>query len=308
MLADARGFERSRLDEADAITLGCLIENIDQEVRELDSRLIEHEVSAMPFAGAAVLLATAARTIISDEPAGADYLERLRHGGEWLDQQTERLRIGAGKGRLPVAPLVEQAIDWAENVLGPAVPEALAAPQPWDGSAAWLDQRDALASGVVKPALARWVEVLRELLPRARSSDEAGLVHIPGGEEDYANCVRSSTTLPLAPDEIHRIGLEEIAALPTTRRRGWMAAGQARSGSTSSDRPRVPGGISRSSRSTRACPGITCSSRVFRCSRTCPRCSASAAWRSSPRGGGSMPSSWPRRWASTAGPKACSAR
>ena len=118
---------------------------------------------------------------------------------------------------------MEQAIDWAENVLGPAVPEALAAPQPWDGSAAWRDQRDAVASGVVKPALARWVEVLRELLPRARSCDEAGLVHIPGGAEDYANCVRSSTTLPLAPDEIHRIGLEEIAALfrVYTLRKRW---------------------------------------------------------------------------------------
>ena len=170
----------------------------------------------MPFAGPAVLLATAARTVIGDDQAAADYLERLRHSGEWVDQQTDRLRTGADKGRLPVAPLVEQAIDWAQNVLQPAVPEAIAAPRPpdgWTGSSEWLEQRDALASGVVKPALARWVEVLRELLPRARSSDEPGLVYIPGGEADYANCVRSSTTLPLAPDEIHRIGLEEITAL-----------------------------------------------------------------------------------------------
>ncbi|HTT30778.1 MAG TPA: DUF885 domain-containing protein [Solirubrobacteraceae bacterium] len=216
MRADARRFEGAPLSEADAITLGCLVENIDQEVRGLDSRLLEHDVSAMPFAGPAVLLATAARTVIVDEQAAADYLTRLRRSGEWVDQQTERLRIGAAKGRLPVAPLVEQAIDWAQHVLEPAVPEALAAPQPpegWSGSAAWFEQRDTLAGGVVRPALARWVEVLRELLPRARSSEEPGLVHIPGGDTDYANCVRSSTTLPLAPDEIHRIGLEEIAAL-----------------------------------------------------------------------------------------------
>ena len=216
MRADARRFEQLPLAEADAITLGCLVENIDQEVRDLDSRLLEHDVSAMPFTGPAVLLATAARTLVGDERAATDYLERLRRGGEWVDEQTERLRIGAIKGRLPVAPLVEQAIDWAENVMRPAVPEALATPRPpdgWAGSAAWLEQRDALASEVVKPALARWVEVLRELLPRARSSNEPGLVYIPGGETDYANCVRSSTTLPLAPDEIHRIGLEEIAAL-----------------------------------------------------------------------------------------------
>ncbi len=216
MLADARRLERSQSTEADSITLGCLVENIDQELRELDSRLIEHDVSAMPFTGPAVLLATAARTVVADEQAAADYLERLRRSGEWVDQQTERLRIGAAKGRLPVAPLVEQAIDWAHGVLRPAVPEALATPQPaddWAGSAAWLEQRDALASAVVRPALGRWVELLRELMPRARSGDEPGLVHIPGGEADYANCVRSATTLLMAPDEIHRIGLEEIAAL-----------------------------------------------------------------------------------------------
>jgi len=216
MLAEAHRVDPTELAEADAITLGCLVENIDQEVREIDTRLLEHDVSAMPFTGPAVLLATAARTVIGDEQAAADYLERLRHGGEWVDQQSERLRIGAAKGRLPVAPLVEQAIEWADDLLRPEVPEALAAPQPpngWEGSAAWLEQRDAVASEVVKPAFARWVDLLRELLPRARSSDEPGLVHIPGGEADYANCVQSSTTLPLAADEIHRIGLEEIAAL-----------------------------------------------------------------------------------------------
>ena len=32
----------------------------------------------------------------------------------------------------------------------------------------------------------------------------------PDGETDYALCVQSATTLPLAPEEIHRIGLSEI--------------------------------------------------------------------------------------------------
>jgi uncharacterized protein (DUF885 family) len=101
-------------------------------------------------------------------------------------------------------------------VLRPAVPEALAAPgstEGWDPGAAWREERDALAREVVKPALTRWVEVLCELLPMARSADEPGLVHLPGGEVDYANCVQSFTTLSLGPQEIHRIGLEELQTL-----------------------------------------------------------------------------------------------
>jgi uncharacterized protein (DUF885 family) len=156
------------------------------------------------------------RTVVADEQAAVDYIDRLRRSGDWIDEQSERLLIGAGKGRLPVAPLVRQAIEWAEGVLRPAVPEALAAPGStggWDPGAAWREERDARAGEVVKPALARWVEVLRELLPVARSADQPGLVHLPGGEADYANCVRSFTTLSLAPEEIHRIGLEELERL-----------------------------------------------------------------------------------------------
>jgi uncharacterized protein (DUF885 family) len=216
VLADADRLDPAALSEADAITLGCLTENVAQELRDLDARLIEHTVSAMPFGGPAVLFATAARTVVGDAQAAADYLERLRRSGDWVDQQSERLRIGAGRGRLPVAPLVAQAIEWAEGVLAPAVPEALTAAEPpagWDGEEAWRAERDEVASGVVKPALARWVELLRDLLPRSRSGDEPGLVYLPGGEADYAGCVRSATTLPLTPEEIHGIGLEEIEAL-----------------------------------------------------------------------------------------------
>jgi uncharacterized protein (DUF885 family) len=216
VLADAGRVDQAQLSEADAITLGCLVENVGQEVRDLDARLIEHTVTALPFGGPAVFFAIAARTVMGDPQAAADYLERLSGSGGWLDQQSERLLIGAGKGRLPVAPLVQSAIEWAEALLRPEVPDALATPRPpegWEGAAAWREARDRLAGDVVKPALARWVEVLRELLPRARSAEEPGLVYLPDGEADYANCVWSSTTLPLAPEEIHRIGIEELEAL-----------------------------------------------------------------------------------------------
>ena len=216
VLEEAARIDRSGLSEPDAITLGCLVENVNQEILDLDARLIEHTVTAMPVTGPPVLLGIAARTVIADAQAAADYIARLRRSGEWLDQQSERLRIGAEKGRLPVATLVSEAIEWGENVLGAPVPDALRAPAPpdgWDGEAHWREERDTVAAQVVKPALERWIELLRELLPRARPDEQAGLVHLPGGEADYARCVRSFATLPLTAEEIHRIGLEELAAL-----------------------------------------------------------------------------------------------
>ena len=66
---------------------------------------------------------------------------------------------------------------------------------------------------MIRPALERWVATVRDLLPRARPSSQAGLVHLPGGEEDYARAVRIYTTLPLSAAELHQTGLDHIAAL-----------------------------------------------------------------------------------------------
>ncbi len=66
---------------------------------------------------------------------------------------------------------------------------------------------------MLKPALARWVATIKELLPRARPSERAGLGQLPGGAEDYARAIRIYTTLPLRPEELHQTGLDHIAAL-----------------------------------------------------------------------------------------------
>ena len=52
-----------------------------------------------------------------------------------------------------------------------------------------------------------------ELRPIARPDDRAGLARVPGGDAAYARLVRAHTTLDLAPEAIHAIGLEEIARI-----------------------------------------------------------------------------------------------
>jgi uncharacterized protein (DUF885 family) len=215
-LREADEIASGPLTPADAVTLDCTREMAVQELAGIDMARVEYTVTAMQYAGPAVLLATAARTVLLDPAAAEAYVTRLRRSGVWLDQIGERLRAGAAKGRLPVAPLVEQAITWAEEVLAAPVPEAVLAPQPppgWPEAAAWEEERRTVAAEVVRPALARWVAIVRELLPRARPSEQAGLVHLPGGGEDYARSVRIYTTLPLGPEELHQTGLAHVAAL-----------------------------------------------------------------------------------------------
>jgi uncharacterized protein (DUF885 family) len=132
-----------------------------------------------------------------------------------VDRPADRAAPGGGC-RLPVAPLVDAALAWTGDILSRPAPDALVAPEPpegWDGATAWRQERDAAAAEVVAPALARWAEQLRAVLPDARPPEKAGLAYLPGGDEDYARCIRAHTTLEPTPDELHHSGLAEIERL-----------------------------------------------------------------------------------------------
>lgn len=215
-LAEARAMARDELTAADAITVDCTEAAASQEVDSIELAGAEHTVTAMPFHGPASLLSVAARTVLVTPDAAEAYLTRLRLSGALFDQFAQRLRAGAAKGRLPVAPLAERAITWAESILAAPDASPLLAPKPpegWSRAARWEQERRVAASEVVHAALARWVAVVRELLPRARPATEPGLGWLPGGAEDYVRAVRIYTTLPLSPRELHQTGLAHIQEL-----------------------------------------------------------------------------------------------
>ncbi len=64
----------------------------------------------------------------------------------------------------------------------------------------------------IMPQRREWARFLREdYLPRA--PETLGLVHRPGGRDMYAYLVRGFTTTGLTPDEVHAIGLQEVARI-----------------------------------------------------------------------------------------------
>ncbi|HZR54956.1 MAG TPA: DUF885 domain-containing protein [Streptosporangiaceae bacterium] len=215
-LSETDAMARDELSQADAITVDCTHAAASHELDAIDLAESEYTVTAMQFSGPASWLSVAARTVLVDSTAAEAYLTRLRRSGSWLDQLTERLRNGAAKGRLPVAPLAEQAVSWTEDILAAPGTSPLLSPRPpagWDRAAAWEADRRAAADEVVHPALARWVVAVKELLPRARPASQPGLAYLPGGAADYARAVRIYTTLPVSPEELHQTGLDQLQAL-----------------------------------------------------------------------------------------------
>lgn len=63
----------------------------------------------------------------------------------------------------------------------------------------------------VYPAYRGLIDYFRDL--EGRATDDDGVWKLPDGDAFYAHCLRSSTTTDLTPDEVHEIGLREVARI-----------------------------------------------------------------------------------------------
>ena len=67
-------------------------------------------------------------------------------------------------------------------------------------------------TGVIYPALTRMRDFLQnEYLAHAREG--AGLMYMKGGDALYRYEIQSTTTLPMSPEQIHELGLKEVARI-----------------------------------------------------------------------------------------------
>jgi uncharacterized protein (DUF885 family) len=159
---------------------------------------------------------------IPDRRGALDYLSRLSEFGRKFDQVVDGLRHREEKGVVPPRFVVERvleelradtAVPPAENVLQKnlvAKLEPLADLSAEEKKA--LAERSAqLIGNVVYPAFRRLSGFLQGQAPRAGRYD--GLWAILGGSEYYVYKLRTSTTTLLTPEQIHELGLTEVARI-----------------------------------------------------------------------------------------------
>jgi uncharacterized protein (DUF885 family) len=132
-----------------------------------------------------------------------------------LAQAADRYRAGLADGRTPARINVERSINQVEGYLTSPVDRdpfaTLAGPDDWEGLDAWRAELTDIVRDEVRPAFARYRDVLRdELLPPSRPDDRAGLLHLDEGPDLYQALIELHTGLPLTPDELHAIGLAEV--------------------------------------------------------------------------------------------------
>ncbi len=137
-----------------------------------------------------------------------------------LDLSIVRMRQGMASGvvqpKLVMDNVVEQLDAMlAEGVEGSSFMKPLAKFPDGTSAADQARLKAAYKQSVeteIRPALTRVrTFIATEYLPKARSS--VGLSDMPGGDKLYAYLVESSTTTNFTPDQIHKIGLSEVARL-----------------------------------------------------------------------------------------------
>ncbi|MBB4839070.1 uncharacterized protein (DUF885 family) [Sphingomonas kyeonggiensis] len=143
------------------------------------------------------------------------YLDRLESYAEQLDGETERLKIAASKGVIAPDFLLDKCLKQIRQArsgdpAGWGVVTSLAnrtAGMDGDfGERAWLLAKDKLT-----PALDRQIAELEK--HRKRATSDAGVWKSRDGDAYYAWALSAGTTTAMTPDEVHQMGLDQLARI-----------------------------------------------------------------------------------------------
>ncbi|HEV2600145.1 DUF885 domain-containing protein [Sphingopyxis sp.] len=169
---------------------------------------------------------------LSGAQAYRNYIKRLGDMPRYIDQQIVNMRAGLKRGftkprvslagrDAPIAPLAEANVDKNPLFISFAaipgnIPES-------ERAALVAEGRAAVAAAA--PAFAKLRAFVRdEYIPNARVpiAGEA----LPDGKAYYAAKIRQYTTLDLTPEQIHEIGVKEVARIDadmqaTMKKAGW---------------------------------------------------------------------------------------
>jgi uncharacterized protein (DUF885 family) len=153
-----------------------------------------------------------------DPDDAANYLRHLSDLPQHIEHVVDRLREGIRAGRTSSLIGIKRVIEQIDELLASDLE-----PFGWPFGASWerlpeMERQELWARYHRRtlPTLRRAFQNLRrfiveEYLPHCR--EEPGLCHQPGGAEFYAQEVAILTTTSFSPNELHEIGLREVARL-----------------------------------------------------------------------------------------------
>lgn len=145
------------------------------------------------------------------------YLARLQQFATLLDNETTEQRRQAGRGYVAPGWSLDLALGQLGELRKPAAEkstmvESIVSRATAKGIAGdWQKRATAIVANDVYPALDRQIALVEQL--RSTTPPGDGAWRIPRGDEIYAAALAQATTTNFTPDQVHEIGLQQVAEL-----------------------------------------------------------------------------------------------
>jgi uncharacterized protein (DUF885 family) len=220
-----RGYDRAALTPEQQVSYDVYEWYLDDLVRGHAFTYYDYPVNSLSYYGDQNWIVEFLTTYhpIETVQDAEDYIARLSQLGTWVDQVIEGLKLREAAGNVPPRFVVEGSrqqvrgyVMWRdpdEVVLYTAFRDKLEALEGVSAAdrQALLDAALAQVEGTFEPKFRELAEYLAHL--KSVATDDAGVCKFPEGEAYYAYALRRETTTDLTPDEVHEIGLAEVARI-----------------------------------------------------------------------------------------------
>ena len=227
MAAMLKKYDRKRLRRTDRLSADILASFFDDLLAGEPFRHHDYPLNQM-FGAQNQFPDFMANTHPIDGRANArNYIKRLHRSAVKFDQVLEGLKIREKKGVLPPRFVIQRVLDEMrdfvampvkEHMLFTTFSEKLEDLKISDSAKAKLRQDcKAAITQVVFPTYQKLIAYFESLLPKATEDD--GVWKLTEGGAFYQHQLKSSTTTDLSPEEVHEIGLQQVAALEGEMRR-----------------------------------------------------------------------------------------
>jgi uncharacterized protein (DUF885 family) len=214
-IARLQAIPTTGLSDQDQLSHDLLIRVLQQRVTDFD--LKEYEMPVNQQNGIHTSLADLPLSVPFDSVKHyEDYIARLHQIPRVLSQTTEVLRAGMKDKLMPVRFILEKLPVQCEGII--AADPFLLPTKKYPASFSAADQKrltDEMTSAInddVLPAYKTFAVFLRtEYAPQGRTT--LSVTSLPDGEKRYENDIYARTTTHMTPDEIHQLGLREMARI-----------------------------------------------------------------------------------------------
>jgi len=222
--AEAEAIPTTGLSIEDRITRDMLIVIADLSVEEDEQGT--HRLRVVDqIGGPQTLLPQICQFQSADTPERLEkFLARLRAYPAFMAANADILRESLATGLTAPRIVAERTVQQLKRLLAIPISEAIV---PAMAKVASEEDRERVRDVVrdeVYPADAAFLEVLRGKY-LAATREEPGLWSAPNGDALYRTQIRAWTTLDLEPEDVHRIGLEELEVTEAGRREIAEGAG-----------------------------------------------------------------------------------